>query len=615
MMGPDSERQHQAYQLFMQEALEVSQQLAVGLQDFYQTPSLAQLASLVQAAQMIRSGATQLHLVELDGLAHHLEVTLQSLQKDPVNLKPQDQDLLQQAYAALQRSLSLHLSLTPSPTPDSFNPVGLSTLDSLQESFIAPSFNLKAEELTLKEWDIAGAQSNFPIDILGSLERLERLATDPESPELKIALQREMSLWLSWGENLDLDGWFTIAQATLTLLEESPTNTQAVAQLVLAGARAVYQLAIIEETTSTRQYRQKPTVDPFDLSAFQVQPRPERLHDAAQLPMVTTDPQFGLGQQLPTTKLFVWQTEAVIYTLPSDWVTEIILPRPDQLIPDEHSWRLRWHHQMIPVYQLTHPLNLNLRPEKLLRRAELSRFDVGSQTTTVLVIHSGDAQKVAIGDHLLALAIDIETLITEPELIIQSALDDPKLPSYCYGYTLRSGGDRVVVVQVMELVHQALAPNLAAKLSEVTIQAVEVPGETQALGPVHPRQESVQTVMVVDDSRTLRHILARTLKKAGYEVMQAQDGREALSQLQQKDETVHLVICDIEMPNMNGFEFLRCCRRNPKYAHLPVVMLSTFSSSAHRDLAHEIGASAYVVKPYDEAQLLATIRTLTDVKT
>ena len=613
-MEPDSERQHQAYQLFMQEALEVSQQIAVGLQDLYRAPSLAQLPPLVQAAQMICSGATQLHLVELNGLAHHLEVTLQALQRDPVTLEPQDQDLLQQAYAALQRSLSLHLSLTPSPTPQPFNPVGLSTLDSLQENVIAPRFKRGSEELTLEEWDIVDAESNFPIDILSSLERLERLAMDPESAESNFALQREMSLWLSWGESLDLDGWLTIAQATLTLLEENPNHTQAVAKLALAGARAVYQLAIIEETTSARRNRQKPRVDPSDLSAFQVQPRPEQLRDAAQLPIMTIDSQTGLGQQLPTTKLFVWQTEAVIYTLPSKLVTEIVLPRPDQLIPDEHGWRLRWHHQMLPVYQLTHPLNLNLRPEKVLRRAELSRLDVGNQTTTMLVIRSGDAQKVAIGYPLLALAIDIETLIAEPELIIQSAPDEARLPSYCYGYTLRPGGDRVVVVQVTELIHQALAPNLAAKLSEVDVHAGAVPGQTQVPSPVHLRHESVQTVMVVDDSRTLRHILARTIKKAGYEVIQAQDGREALSQLQQQDATVHLVICDIEMPNMNGFEFLRCCRTNLKHAHLPVIMLSTFSSSEHRDLAHEIGASAYVVKPYDEAQLLATIKALTDVK-
>jgi chemotaxis family two-component system sensor histidine kinase/response regulator PixL len=115
------------------------------------------------------------------------------------------------------------------------------------------------------------------------------------------------------------------------------------------------------------------------------------------------------------------------------------------------------------------------------------------------------------------------------------------------------------------------------------------------------------TVLVVDDAAALRRTLALSLERAGCRVLQARDGREAIEQLQQSA-SINLVICDIEMPNMNGFEFLSQRRQDPQLIRVPVVMLTSRSNDKHRWLAMQLGATAYFTKPYLEQEFLGAIK-------
>jgi chemotaxis family two-component system sensor histidine kinase/response regulator PixL len=115
------------------------------------------------------------------------------------------------------------------------------------------------------------------------------------------------------------------------------------------------------------------------------------------------------------------------------------------------------------------------------------------------------------------------------------------------------------------------------------------------------------TVLVIDDSATARQALVLTLEKAGYRVLQARDGWEAVEQLRHGSISVQLIISDVEMPNMNGFEFLEYCRQDPQLATIPVAMLTTRGNSKHRNLAMHLGASAYFTKPYIELELLSAL--------
>ncbi len=118
--------------------------------------------------------------------------------------------------------------------------------------------------------------------------------------------------------------------------------------------------------------------------------------------------------------------------------------------------------------------------------------------------------------------------------------------------------------------------------------------------------------LTIDDSITVRKIIIRTLEQAGYEgseFLEAADGEEGLERVAKAGE-VELVICDVNMPNMNGLDFLRALRANSAWAHIPVLMVTTESSRHAIAEAMEIGANAYVVKPFTPEMLQSAIRGL-----
>ncbi len=123
------------------------------------------------------------------------------------------------------------------------------------------------------------------------------------------------------------------------------------------------------------------------------------------------------------------------------------------------------------------------------------------------------------------------------------------------------------------------------------------------------RAAPATTVMVVDDSLTVRKITSRLLERAGYRVATAKDGEDALAQIMQQRPDV--ILADIEMPRMDGFELVRHLRAAPQFASLPVIMITSRIADKHRQVALELGVQHYLGKPYDEDQLLALIATLT----
>ena len=116
-------------------------------------------------------------------------------------------------------------------------------------------------------------------------------------------------------------------------------------------------------------------------------------------------------------------------------------------------------------------------------------------------------------------------------------------------------------------------------------------------------------VMVVDDSLTVRKITSRMLTREGFEVATAKDGVDALQQLQ--DIEPDLILLDIEMPRMDGFEFARQVRTDAKAKGIPIIMITSRTADKHRNRAIELGVNEYMGKPYQEEQLLALIRNYT----
>jgi two-component system chemotaxis response regulator CheY len=117
-----------------------------------------------------------------------------------------------------------------------------------------------------------------------------------------------------------------------------------------------------------------------------------------------------------------------------------------------------------------------------------------------------------------------------------------------------------------------------------------------------------KTILVVDDSASVRQVVGIALKGAGYEIMEAVDGKDALSKL--TGQKVHLIISDVNMPNMDGISFVKEVKKLPAYKFTPVIMLTTESQESKKQEGQAAGAKAWVVKPFQPAQMLAAVSKL-----
>lgn len=117
-----------------------------------------------------------------------------------------------------------------------------------------------------------------------------------------------------------------------------------------------------------------------------------------------------------------------------------------------------------------------------------------------------------------------------------------------------------------------------------------------------------KTVMVVDDSSSVRQVVSIALKSAGYDVIEACDGKDALAKL--TGQKVHLMISDVNMPNMDGITFVKEVKKLPAYKFTPIIMLTTESQEAKKLEGQAAGARAWVVKPFQPAQMLAAVSKL-----
>lgn len=113
-------------------------------------------------------------------------------------------------------------------------------------------------------------------------------------------------------------------------------------------------------------------------------------------------------------------------------------------------------------------------------------------------------------------------------------------------------------------------------------------------------------IMIVDDSASMRQLVAFTLKDAGFEVTQAADGLEALKSAE--GESMDMVITDLNMPNMDGISLIRSLREKKEYKFTPIVMLTTESQETKKSEGKQVGASGWIVKPFTPDQLLGVVK-------
>ncbi len=303
-------------------------------------------------------------------------------------------------------------------------------------------------------------------------------------------------------------------------------------------------------------------------------------------------------------KLLVVQGGGHTYALLLDSVEKILLPQADRIKLFEDRRALHWHtgeeEVMVPVRQLADLMHYSFSSTQQVLEPTTNAMSIPrKQFAPILILNSGSRR----------LGLEVDQIIGEQELVIRPLGSAIEPPSYIYGCSILSDGRLTLAIDGGAMLDRAFAPRSKAISSTKPRQTVAeiIPPDPLAL-PDTPatKTDDRTTVLVIDDSLNLRQTLRDTLEDAGYRVIEARDGSEGLEKLDRNPE-IEVIFCDIEMPRTNGFEFLGQRRQNPQFAEVPTVMLTSHSSDRYRQLAMELGASAYLTKPYSESQVLSTL--------
>lgn len=160
------------------------------------------------------------------------------------------------------------------------------------------------------------------------------------------------------------------------------------------------------------------------------------------------------------------------------------------------------------------------------------------------------------------------------------------------GAAILGSGELVTVVDLPELIKRRPAQRLIA------------PNEPPQLAPV------VASILIVDDSPSVRHMTSKVIKGAGWQVVTAKDGLDAMEQLKSAETLPTVILSDIEMPRMNGYEFVAALQEYENFAKIPVIMITSRNADKHRDKAFETGIAEYLTKPYEDRELIAKVKEL-----
>lgn len=221
--------------------------------------------------------------------------------------------------------------------------------------------------------------------------------------------------------------------------------------------------------------------------------------------------------------------------------------------------------------------------DSLLHHRSTPKLDMESQSVFLILVHTETRH----------FAIQVDGLAGSMEIVVKSlGIQLSKVPGLT-GATVMGDGRVVVILDLLALLRSRLMTTSVADSEEI--------GEPETSSPV-------ATVMVVDDSVTVRKVTSRFLLREGFSVITARDGLEAMTLLQ--EHRPDLMLLDIEMPRMDGFEVARRVKGSSELKQIPIIMITSRSGKKHRDRAFSLGVEHYMGKPYQEQELLKAMANL-----
>jgi len=275
---------------------------------------------------------------------------------------------------------------------------------------------------------------------------------------------------------------------------------------------------------------------------------------------------------LAVTQTLLVRAGSRLYAIPSTMIEQVLELKEGPLSEIRDRGEAEWLGNRYPFHFLPHLLG----DAKALPEAHRQYW--------VLLLRSGN-QRVAVL---------VDELQGNQEVVVKNI--GPQLARVVgiAGATVLGDGQVVLI----------LNPVALASRNQVAAINVELPAETEG-EPTPQASTTLPTVLVVDDSLTVRKITSRLLAREGYQVVLAKDGVDALEQL--IDVVPDVMLSDVEMPRMDGFDLVRNVRADERLKDLPIIMITSRTADKHRNYALEIGANQYLGKPYDEEELLRLI--------
>jgi two-component system, chemotaxis family, sensor histidine kinase and response regulator PixL len=281
-------------------------------------------------------------------------------------------------------------------------------------------------------------------------------------------------------------------------------------------------------------------------------------------------------------KVMIAEANKMFFAFPVNGVEEMLLPDPEKISERDGERYLQWQDAAVKLIRMQDCFQAtsNLRPSTMAGNPKIDQ-------PAILV--------VADGTQLFGLEID--RFWHEQEVTVRQPQGVLEMPDGISGCGVLGDGRVVPLVDPLALVRWRENAG-----SDINL-ALAPPLELSAV------QDDQDLILVVDDSINVRRFVAMTLERNGYRVEEAKDGLDALEKVQ-AGLIPQAVICDLEMPRMDGYGFLANVKSIDYAKHVPVLMLTSRSSQKHRKIAMNLGASAYFGKPFSETEILATLKEL-----
>ena len=280
-----------------------------------------------------------------------------------------------------------------------------------------------------------------------------------------------------------------------------------------------------------------------------------------------------LPMTLAITRALLVKAHGEAFAIPLDSVVQILRLGQEEFEHVGQEPVVRVGGQVYPVSYLGKVLNLMQPADETMERFP------------VLILNTGFRQ----------VALVVDQLVAGREIVIKPLGNHLRRVHGVTGATLMGDGSVVLILNPADL---AVEPERPAVRSRMPLQprAVAAP--------------EITTVMIVDDSVSVRHVVSNLIKNAGWQPVAAKDGLEAMEVIQRSAQPPDLILVDIEMPRMDGYELMSKLKGQEVYRDVPLVVLTSRAGEKHRRKALELGASEYVVKPYQDEALLGIIRHL-----